>query len=355
MPSEIIVQSFLSVFTLMSFLVTLTIAKITNKLDNLLLDKDFLKPQSFHNKSIPRSGGVAAIILLCIFYFFFYHLFKETLYEYIFLSIGLFAIGFLDDIKINIKPTIRLSIMIVTILSILLIFSIRLQAVDLFFLKSLLENSFFSIFFLLLCFLFIINGSNLIDGFNGLLIIHLLIINLILLIINLTNNHETLSIVILGQVIILFSLLLFNFPKAQIFMGDSGAYLFGTLVAYNVINTNNLNPEISSFFFCVILFYLFFEVFFSFFRKIKLKKSPLKPDNLHLHMIIYKNLKISKKFKDCNFMTTLFINIIYLIVILPLINFKHNNLVCLSWFLFLIIFYTLTYIRLNKNLIRSQQ
>ncbi|MDC1096761.1 hypothetical protein OAS47_05570, partial [Pelagibacteraceae bacterium] len=62
----------------MSFLVTLTISKITNKLDNLLLDKDFLKPQSFHNKSIPRSGGVAAIILLCIFYFFFYYLFKET-------------------------------------------------------------------------------------------------------------------------------------------------------------------------------------------------------------------------------------------------------------------------------------
>ena len=57
------------------------------------------------------------------------------------------------------------------------------------------------------------------------------------------------------------------------FLGDSGSYLFGSLVALNIIITNNLNPYISSFFFCILLFYLFFEVFFSFVRKIYQKKT----------------------------------------------------------------------------------
>ena len=70
---------------------------------------------------------------------------------------------------------------------------------------------------------------------------------------------------ITAQIIILLSFILFNFPRAKIFLGDSGAYLMGSLIALNVIVTNNLNQNISSFFFCTLLFYIFFEVFFSFF------------------------------------------------------------------------------------------
>ena len=43
-----------------------------------------------------------------------------------------------------------------------------------------MENHTFSTLFVLLCFLFVINGANLIDGFNGLLTINLIIINVIL-------------------------------------------------------------------------------------------------------------------------------------------------------------------------------
>ena len=41
-----------------------------------------------------------------------------------------------------------------------------------------------------------------------------------------------------------------NYPSAKIFLGDSGAYTMGALAALNTITTNNLNPNISSFFFC---------------------------------------------------------------------------------------------------------
>ena len=51
-----------------------------------------------------------------------------------------------------------------------------------------MNNHIFSSIFVLLCFLFVINGANLIDGFNGLLTINLIIINIILAYININNE-----------------------------------------------------------------------------------------------------------------------------------------------------------------------
>ena len=149
----------------------------------------------------------------------------------------------------------------------------------------------------MLCFLFIVNGANLIDGFNGLLAIHFLIINSIFLLINLTSQNESISIVLFSQILIILSFLLFNFPKAKIFLGDSGSYLLGSLIVLNSIKTYELNPQISPFFFAGVLFYLFYEVFFSFIRKAASKKSPLYPDKLHLHMLLYRRISGSKKKK----------------------------------------------------------
>ena len=111
-----------------------------------------------------------------------------------------------------------------------------------------LSNKVFSTIFVLLCFLFIINGANLIDGFNGLLAINLIIINVILAYININSTNNEFAFFIIAQIIILIIFLLFNFPNSKIFLGDSGAYLMGSLVSLNTIITNNLNPNISSFF-----------------------------------------------------------------------------------------------------------
>ena len=200
--------------------------------------------------------------------------------------------------------------------------------------------------FIVICFLFIVNGANLIDGFNGLLTINLIIINIILIYINVQNANIELSFFIIGYVVILISFLLFNFPNARIFLGDSGAYLFGSLTALNTIMTNNLNPDYSSFFFCILLFYIFFEVFFSFIRKFAQKKSPIHPDNKHLHMLTYE--KISSKFgkNKGNYINTVLINIVYSALVVPTLIFAKDPLISRYWFFFLIIIYLLVYYRL---------
>jgi UDP-GlcNAc:undecaprenyl-phosphate GlcNAc-1-phosphate transferase len=349
MEFESIEFSFLSIFTLITFFIFLTISKYSYKIKNgILLDKDFSKPQAFHLSAISRSGGIAGIISLNIFFIIHYLIYSKVLYEYIFVSNLIFLVGFLDDIKIKISPSKRLILMIFFLIFSINFIPIKIFNMDIPFLITFLQNNIFSSIFVLLCFLFIINGANLIDGFNGLLAINLIIINTILAYINIINGNNEFSVFIVAQIIILLSFLIFNFPNAKIFLGDSGSYLMGSLAALNSITTNNLNTNYSSFFFCILLFYLFFEVFFSFLRKVFQKKSPVHPDNKHLHMLIY--VKISPFFgkNKGNYMNSIIINFVYLTLVLPALFFAKDAMISRYWFFSLIIIYLLIYLRLYR-------
>ena len=122
----------------------------------------------------------------------------------------------------------------------------------------------------------------------------------------------------------------------------------GSLVALNVIITNNINPDYSSFFFCILLFYLFFEVFFSFVRKIIQKKSPIHPDNKHLHMLIFEKVSFVFGKEKGNYINSLIINLGYLSFILPALVFAKDPLVSRYWFFSLIIIYLIIYLRLYR-------
>jgi len=347
METNSVESGFLSIFALLTFFIFLIVCKFSHKLRNgILLDQDFSKPQAFHKEAIYRSGGTACIISFILFLGVNYLLFEKIFYEYFFICFSLFFIGYLDDIKIKISPNSRLLLMVIILIILINTLSIKIMHVDLVFVNLWLHSTVFSTIFVLFCFLFIINGANLIDGFNGLLAIHMIIINSILLSINMNNNHFEFSVFLIGQIIILLSFLLFNFPKAKIFLGDSGSYFFGSLVALNTIYTNNLNPKISSFFFCILLFYLFFEVFFSFIRKIYQKKSPVLPDNKHLHMLTYKKIFQIFGVEKSNYMNSIVINSIFCILILPSVYFVENSLICKFWFFSLILIYILFYFRL---------
>ena len=349
MGTESIEASFLSIFALISFFVFLLVSKFSDKIGNgALLDNDFLKPQAFHDLPVTRSGGIGVIISLTIFFIIYYLLYSKVLYDYIFISYSVFLIGFLDDLRIDIKPLLRLIIMIFLLFVFIYILPIKIFNVDIPLLTTFMSSHIFSSIFVLLCFLFIINGANLVDGFNGLLAINLIIINIILAYINMSNQNLEFSVLIISQIIILLSFLLFNFPNAKIFLGDSGAYTMGALTSLNVIITNNLNPKISSFFFCTLLSYLFFEVFFSFLRKILQKKSPIYPDDKHLHMLSF--YKISNKYgkNKGNYFNSIIINLTYLFLITPGLYTLDNPILSRYWFFILLLIYLLIYFRLYR-------
>ena len=347
MGTDSIEASFLSIFALISFFIFLITSKYSHKIRNgALLDKDFIKPQAFHKFPVTRSGGIGAILSLSIFFVIYYLLYSKFLYDYFFICVSMFLIGFVDDLKINVKPSNRLMIMIILLFSFIYFLPIKISNIDISFLTFLVKNHLFSSIFVLLCFLFIINGANLIDGFNGLISINLIIINVILSYININSGNLEFAFLLISQIIILLSFLLFNFPNAKIFLGDSGAYLFGSLVALNSIVTNNLNPNISSFFFCTLLFYLFFEVFFSFLRKLIQGKSPIYPDRDHLHMLSYYKIVSIFDSEKANYLNSIFINIIYILLILPGLYLINDPIFSRIWFFISLLIYVLIYLRL---------
>ena len=143
----------------------------------------------------------------------------------------------------------------------------------------------------------------------------------------------------------LINFLIFNFPKAQIFLGDSGAYVLGVFIAISVIKTSIAIPTISPFYFCILLFYLFFEVFFSFFRKlIKERTSPIHPDQKHLHMLLYKILlkKNNNKLKS-NYFVSIIINLFYFILTVPAILMMNNGMFCKYYSIIFFLVYFFSY------------
>jgi len=316
------------------------------------LDKDFFKPQAFHIKPTPRIGGFLFYIFFILYLIFFFE--KNYFFNNIFfLGSFFFVLGFLEDLNVNIKPALRLFLML--IFSFFLIYFLDIKIFDLqnFFLNNLINNNkIISALFVCLCLMFVINGCNFIDGFNGLLIIHSIIILIILYFVNFQNiNAFYLKNFILFFIALCFSVLFYNFPKAKIFLGDGGAYFLGSVISLIVIETSNLNRSVSPFFLAGILFYVFFEVFFSFFRKIIFyRSSPLKPDKKHLHMIVFDFIFVKNKnlFKS-NYSTSIVINIFYFFLILPLLFYYKDKVFCEIYFLILLIVYSLFYLFFSKK------
>jgi len=319
---------------------------ISNKYNlKLLMDDELKKPQAFHEFAVPRAGCLGiffSFLILCLYLF----LSKQIIYyEYLSFCTLFFTLGLLDDLKLNIRPKFRLILMIAFLIALVIFNKFYVENTGIRFLNRFLEIDIFALFFVCLCFLFIINGSNLIDGYNGLLGIHTFIILANLFFVNYFGGNYDLAFFIFCGILIITVFLKYNFPKATVFLGNSGSYFLGAFIALSTIKTSIANPLISPFYFCILLFYLFFEVFFSFIRKITVeKKSPLFPDKKHLHMLLYKILlkKNNDKLKS-NYYVSVVINLIYLILIIPAIFMMNNGMYCKYYSIIFFLIYFFSY------------
>ena len=317
---------------------------------NRFLDNDFTKEQSFHTEPTPRYGGFLIFFSFLISAYFN----SENIYNYYmficFVSVN-FVLGTIDDVKLLINPLYRFTLFLIINFSLIIFFNIKIKEFDVFILDYLNNFFYLSVLITFFCIFFIVNGSNLIDGFNGLLGIHAF---LILGTISILTYDIIQPEILMLNFIIMTSLILFliyNIPKAKIFLGDGGSFLIGTLISLIIILTYNQSSEISPFYFAIIIFYLFFEIFFSVFRKIFQKKNPFYPDNMHLHMLVYRLLKFSNtKFKNHNFVTSLIINFFYCVLIIPSFFFYQNDFFCKIYFTILILFYLMIYYFLNNKI-----
>tara|TARA_E500000178_G_scaffold145980_1_gene145531 strand:+ start:3617 stop:4570 length:954 start_codon:yes stop_codon:yes gene_type:complete len=241
--------------------------------------------QSFSNKkNIPLTGGLFVLIPIV---FFLNDLFIN------FFIVSIYLIGFFSDRKILVSPKKKFLIQCILVLLFVIIFDIKINSSRIELFDIILNNKIFAILFSAFCLLILINGSNFIDGLNGLLISCTIIILLILAKLSLIDSSIISNQSIYLIIFILLLLLLLNIFNI-LMLGDSGAYLLGFFMGFIIISSHASNPNISPYFFISLIWYPCFENLFSILRKINREFSPLKPDSKHLHQLVF--FFLTKKF-----------------------------------------------------------
>ena len=289
------------------------------------------------SRRIPLSGGLILIFTSC------YYLNLST-FTYIFF---IFCLGFLSDTKKINSPKLRFIIQTLIVLGVVYFSSITVPETKIFFLDQLLVNDLFRIVFSVFCILIIINGYNFIDGVNTSLIGYCLIISLNLYYLDLNGVEVSKIINFYNLIPVLIALFISNFFN-KLYLGDGGSYFLGLLFALCLINTYQINNNISPFYIVCLLWYPAFENLFSIFRKKILSKSPLDPDTNHLHQIIFLYLKKNFNIHNIylNTATGMIINFYNLICIGIATQFYSHTKTQILIIIFNIIFYMFLYRRL---------
>ena len=260
------------------YLLLLLLLSVIFKKKGILLNYSGDVHQSFSNKkNIPLAGGLFILIPIVFL--------LNDIFTNCFI-VSIYLLGFFSDRKILNSPKKRFLIQCVLILLFIIIFDIKINSSRIDFFDVILNNKIFGIFFSAFCLLILINGCNFIDGLNGLLISCTIIILLVLNKLNLIDNSiisDSSINLIIFTLLLLLLLNMFNI----LMLGDSGAYLLGFFIGFIIISSHVSNPDISPYFFISLIWYPCFENLFSILRKLNRQFSPLKPDNKHLHQLIF--------------------------------------------------------------------
>tara|TARA_Y100001958_G_C21122459_1_gene466146 strand:- start:40 stop:1062 length:1023 start_codon:yes stop_codon:yes gene_type:complete len=295
-------------------------------------------------------GGYLIILFLLIFNF-------KTINLNFFFVFFLFLIGALSDLKKFNSPKNRFIAQSLIVFIFIIYSDVKIVSTRLNFLDSLMENYYFSLCFVSFCFLILINGTNFIDGLNGLVVLYYISIILILNLSGLDLKLNTNNFFIDNILLILIFLFILNFID-KIYLGDGGSYILGFLFAYYLISIYDQNSFVSPFFIILLLWYPCFENLFSILRKQKFKKSALEPDTKHFHQLFYnylsKNLRIKNKL-NVNNLTSIIINFYNIIIFfIGSIFITKTNiqviLICFNLFTYLFLYFLLFKYRYKKNI-----
>ena len=331
-------------------LYTLIINYSFSKLSYLKDRKSISSHKTFINQNItpPFSGGIIFLTTLLFFL-------SKNNFSLIILCSLTFFLGFLSDTNTLKSPNFRFILQILFLIFFIKIMDITIDSIRIEFFDDLLKNDYFKIFFSTFCILVLINGTNFIDGLNTLVLGYYI---LVLYFINLVLGDFAYISFYAGSFSILFFVLILlffiNFFEL-LYLGDGGSYLLGIFFGVLLIDIYNNNNAISPYYIMNLLWYPAYENLFSIIRKILTKYSAFKPDNLHLHQLIYLNLKnlLDKKFtnsKIANTFSGLLINLFNLFIFyLATINYT-NTKYQLFITIFLLTIYNILYMLLKKNL-----
>lgn len=280
------------IMALASFIVSLILVPICKKVAIHVNAMDIPNERKVHKKPMPRLGGLAIYLSFLICYMVFGEITTQML-SIIIASFVIILFGIVDDIN-PLKARYKLIGQIIAACIIVYYGNIVLKEVYLFdyYFNFGSLAPYLTIFFIVAC----INAINLIDGLDGLAsgisTIYFITISIIAILTNRLGGLDiTLSVLMVGSTI---GFLVYNFPPAKIFMGDTGSQFLGFMIAiisllgFKNITFNSLVVPIT------ILAIPIFDTLLAILRRFIKGESIGTPDKEHFHHQLLK-MRFSQK------------------------------------------------------------
>jgi UDP-N-acetylmuramyl pentapeptide phosphotransferase/UDP-N-acetylglucosamine-1-phosphate transferase len=331
---------------LTSLVTTLLILRSARRHGRLSADHDFSGPQKFHGRAVPRVGGLGVMVAMLAGAVIATQqgaISASQLWLLIVCSLPAFIAGIAEDLTKNVSPRRRLVATAISAALAIWLLDGVVARTQIPLLDPLLA-SFFPAVVLLTVFIIsgIANAINIIDGFNGLASMCVLMMVLALAYVAFQVGDMfvfTGALITAGAVLGFF---VWNFPAGLIFLGDGGAYLLGFLLGELGILLVHRNPSVSPMFPLLLCAYPVFETIFTMYRR-KLVRGVATgaPDGIHLHTLIHRRLirwslrsnLERRRLTRHNSMTSPYLWMLCMFSVLPSVLWW-NSTATLTWFLF---------------------
>jgi len=324
-------------------------------------DRDFSKPQKFHVVAVPRIGGLGIVLGLlagaAVMLKTQGSAGSELPFKLLACAAPAFVAGFVQDFTEALTPRGRL---LATAVSAGLAFwvldaAIRETAIP--GLDWVVSFSAGSLIVTLFAVAGIANAVNIIDGFNGLASMCVVLMLTALAYVSFQCDDPLIGSVSLAGIGAVLGFFLWNFPAGLIFLGDGGAYFLGFFVSELSILLLQRNPgEVSPLFPLLVCVYPVFETLFSIYRRSFLRALPPSvPDGIHLHSLIYRRVlrwavgsRSTKAITRRNSMTSPYLWLLCMFSVVPAVLFWNNTAVLA---VFLVLF-GVSYVALYWRIVR---
>ena len=278
---------------LVSVLITGWLARADTARFKAWADDDLSGPQKFHDRAVPRIGGIgiaaslfAAAIGLWVVDAGQWGVPALTL---VLCGVPALAVGLTEDLTKAVSPAARLAGAALSAILVVVFFGTTITRTDIPGLDWVVGFGVGAVVVTVFAVVGVSNSINLIDGFNGLASVCVVLMLTGLAAVAWQVGDPVIVALALPAIGAILGFLVWNFPRGLIFMGDGGAYLIGFYLAEVAILLLARNAEVSPLCPLLLVMYPVFETVFSMYRRKILKRRPVgQPDGAHLHSLVFR-------------------------------------------------------------------
>lgn len=324
-------------------------------------DHDFSKPQKFHAVAVPRIGGVGIVLGIMAAVAATAGTTAEpwtgTAWMLLACALPAFVAGLVQDFTESVTPRGRLVATAVSALLAYVLLDAAITYTAIPGLDWLVTYTWGSVFLTVLAVAGIANAINIVDGFNGLASMCVVLMLAAVAYVAVQVGDPLIAWIAMAGVGAVLGFFLWNFPAGLIFLGDGGAYFLGFFVAEACILLLQRNPdEVSPLFPLLVCIYPVFETLFSIYRRVFLRSLPPSvPDGIHLHSLVYRRLmrwavgdRSAKSLTRRNSMTSPYLWVLCMFSVVPAVLFWNNTAVLAGCLLAFAFIYTALYWRIVR-------